>query len=63
MIATAPCRRTWTSIGLSILTWRAHDALPRVRDLLLEAGRDDVLVTGAASSRKRTWSAARKRIG
>ena len=33
-------------IGLSILSGAHMTLFPRVRDLLLEAGRDDVLITG-----------------
>ena len=46
MIATAAVQEDVDVVGLSILSG-AHMALfPRVRELLVEQGRDDILVTG-----------------
>ena len=46
MIATAAVQEDVDFIGLSILSGAHMTLFPRVRDLLLEAGRDDVLITG-----------------
>ena len=46
MIATAAVQEDVDVIGLSILSGAHMTLFPRVRDLLLEAGRDDVLITG-----------------
>jgi methylmalonyl-CoA mutase C-terminal domain/subunit len=46
MIATAAIQEDVDVIGLSILSGAHMTLFPRVRDLLLEAGRDDVLITG-----------------
>ena len=46
MIATAAVQEDVDVIGLSILCGAHMTLFPRVRDLLLEAGRDDVLITG-----------------
>jgi methylmalonyl-CoA mutase C-terminal domain/subunit len=46
MIASAAVQEDVDVIGLSILSGAHMTLFPRVRDLLLEAGRDDVLITG-----------------
>jgi methylmalonyl-CoA mutase C-terminal domain/subunit len=46
MIATAAVQEDVDVIGLSILSGAHMTLFPRVHDLLLESGRDDVLITG-----------------
>lgn len=46
MIANAAIQEDVDVVGLSILSGAHMTLFPRVRDLLREAGRDDVLVTG-----------------
>src|SRR5687767_15802028 len=46
MIANAAIQEDVDVAGLSILSGAHMTLFPRVRDLLREAGRDDVLVTG-----------------
>jgi methylmalonyl-CoA mutase C-terminal domain/subunit len=46
MIATAAVQEDVDVIGLSILSGAHMTLFPRVLDLLREAGRDDVLITG-----------------
>jgi methylmalonyl-CoA mutase, C-terminal domain len=46
MIATAAIQEDVDVIGLSILSGAHMTLFPRVRDLLRDAGRDDVLITG-----------------
>lgn len=46
MIATAAVQEDVDVVGLSILSGAHMTLFPRVRDLLLEAGRDDILLTG-----------------
>ena len=46
MIATAAVQEDVDVVGLSILSGAHMTLFPRVRQLLVEAGRDDVLVTG-----------------
>jgi methylmalonyl-CoA mutase C-terminal domain/subunit len=46
MIASAAIQEDVDVVGLSILSGAHMTLFPRVRDLLNEAGRDDVLVTG-----------------
>ena len=46
MIATAAIQEDVDVIGLSILSGAHMTLFPRVLDLLREAGRDDVLITG-----------------
>ncbi len=46
MIATAAIQEDVDVIGLSILSGAHMTLFPRVRDLLREAGRDDILITG-----------------
>ncbi len=46
MIATAAIQEDVDVVGLSILSGAHMTLFPRVRQLLVEAGRDDVLITG-----------------
>jgi len=46
MIATAAVQEDVDVVGLSILSGAHMTLFPRVRELLREAGRDDVLITG-----------------
>jgi methylmalonyl-CoA mutase C-terminal domain/subunit len=46
MIATAAVQEDVDVVGLSILSGAHMTLFPRVRDLLREAGRDDILLTG-----------------
>ena len=46
MIATAAIQEDVDVVGLSILSGAHMTLFPRVRDLLTEAGRDDILLTG-----------------
>ena len=46
MIATAAIQEDVDVVGLSILSGAHMTLFPRVRDLLVEAGREDILVTG-----------------
>jgi methylmalonyl-CoA mutase, C-terminal domain len=46
MIATAAIQEDVDVIGLSILSGAHMTLFPRVHDLLAEAGRDDILITG-----------------
>ena len=46
MIASAAVQEDVDVVGLSILSGAHMTLFPRVRDLLVEAGRDDILLTG-----------------
>jgi methylmalonyl-CoA mutase C-terminal domain/subunit len=46
MIATAAIQEDVDVVGLSILSGAHMTLFPRVRQLLVDAGRDDVLITG-----------------
>ena len=46
MIATAAVQEDVDVVGLSILSGAHMTLFPRVRELLREAGRDDILITG-----------------
>ena len=46
MIASAAIQEDVDVVGLSILSGAHMTLFPRVRDLLVEAGRDDILLTG-----------------
>jgi methylmalonyl-CoA mutase C-terminal domain/subunit len=46
MIATAAVQEDVDVVGLSILSGAHMTLFPRVRQLLVEAGRDDILITG-----------------
>ena len=46
MIATAAIQEDVDVVGLSILSGAHMTLFPRVRELLVEQGRDDILITG-----------------
>jgi methylmalonyl-CoA mutase C-terminal domain/subunit len=46
MIATAAIQEDVDVVGLSILSGAHMTLFPRIRALLVEAGRDDILITG-----------------
>ena len=46
MIATAAIQEDVDVIGLSILSGAHMTLFPRIRQLMVDAGRDDVLITG-----------------
>ncbi len=46
MIASAAIQEDVDVVGLSILSGAHMTLFPRVHDLLVEAGRDDILITG-----------------
>jgi methylmalonyl-CoA mutase C-terminal domain/subunit len=46
MIATAAIQEDVDVVGLSILSGAHMTLFPRVRELLVESGRDDILITG-----------------
>lgn len=46
MIATAAIQEDVDVVGLSILSGAHMTLFPRVRQLLVDAGRDDILITG-----------------
>jgi methylmalonyl-CoA mutase C-terminal domain/subunit len=46
MIATAAVQEDVDVVGLSILSGAHMTLFPRVRELLVEQGRDDILITG-----------------
>jgi methylmalonyl-CoA mutase C-terminal domain/subunit len=46
MIATAAMQEDVDVVGLSILSGAHMTLFPRVRELLVEQGRDDILITG-----------------
>jgi methylmalonyl-CoA mutase C-terminal domain/subunit len=46
MVATAAIQEDVDVVGLSILSGAHMTLIPRVRALLVEAGRDDILITG-----------------
>ena len=60
MIATAAVQEDVDVIGLSILSGAHMTLFPRVRALLLEAGRDDVLITGGGIIPKEDMDALRE---
>jgi methylmalonyl-CoA mutase C-terminal domain/subunit len=59
MIATAAIQEDVDVIGLSILSGAHMTLFPRVRALLTEAGRDDVLITGGGIIPKEDMDALR----
>ena len=61
MIATAAVQEDVDVIGLSILSGAHMTLFPRVHDLLLEAGRDDVLITGGGIIPKEDMDALREK--
>jgi methylmalonyl-CoA mutase, C-terminal domain len=60
MIATAAVQEDVDVVGLSILSGAHMTLFPRVRELLVEAGRDDILVTGGGIIPKEDMEALRK---
>jgi methylmalonyl-CoA mutase C-terminal domain/subunit len=61
MIATAAVQEDVDVVGLSILSGAHMTLFPRVRDLLLEAGRDDILLTGGGIIPKEDMDALQAR--
>ena len=60
MIATAAVQEDVDVVGLSILSGAHMTLFPRVRDLLREAGRDDILLTGGGIIPKEDMDALNK---
>ena len=60
MIANAAVQEDVDVVGLSILSGAHMTLFPRVRDLLREAGRDDVLLTGGGIIPKEDMDALNK---
>ncbi|HET9454792.1 MAG TPA: cobalamin B12-binding domain-containing protein [Gemmatimonadaceae bacterium] len=60
MIATAAVQEDVDVVGLSILSGAHMTLFPRVRELLAEAGRDDVLITGGGIIPKEDMDALRR---
>ena len=60
MIASAAIQEDVDVVGLSILSGAHMTLFPRVIDLLREAGRDDVLVTGGGIIPKEDMDALRR---
>ncbi|HYV99122.1 MAG TPA: cobalamin B12-binding domain-containing protein [Gemmatimonadaceae bacterium] len=63
MIATAAVQEDVDVVGLSILSGAHMTLFPRVRQLLKEAGRDDVLITGGGIIPKEDMDALEKTHG
>src|SRR5207249_4683030 len=61
MIAQAAIQEAADVVGPSTLSGAHMTLFPRVRALLAQAGRDDVLVTAAGSSHRRIWRRSRGR--
>ena len=61
MIATAAVQEDVDVIGLSILSGAHMTLFPRVRQLMVDAGRDDVLITGGGIIPKEDMDALRER--
>ncbi|MCU0636217.1 MAG: cobalamin B12-binding domain-containing protein [Gemmatimonadaceae bacterium] len=61
MIATAAVQEDVDVVGLSILSGAHMTLIPRVLDLLKEAGRDDVLITGGGIIPKEDMEALEQR--
>jgi methylmalonyl-CoA mutase, C-terminal domain len=60
MIATAAIQEDVDVVGLSILSGAHMTLFPRVRQLLVDAGRDDVLLTGGGIIPKEDMEALRE---
>ena len=60
MIASAAIQEDVDVVGLSILSGAHMTLFPRVRDLLREAGRDDILLTGGGIIPKEDMDALNK---
>jgi len=64
MIATAAIQEDVDVVGLSILSGAHMTLFPRVRELLVEQGRDDILITGGGIIPKEDMEALhRKGVG
>jgi methylmalonyl-CoA mutase C-terminal domain/subunit len=61
MIATAAIQEDVDVVGLSILSGAHMTLFPRVHDLLVEAGRDDILLTGGGIIPKEDMEALQAR--
>src|SRR5512147_3111271 len=61
MIATAAVQEDVDVIGLSILSGAHMTLFPRVRQLMVHAGRDDVLITGGGIIPKEDMDALREK--
>jgi methylmalonyl-CoA mutase C-terminal domain/subunit len=61
MIATAAVQEDVDVVGLSILSGAHMTLFPRVRELLHEQGRDDILITGGGIIPKEDMDALRER--
>jgi methylmalonyl-CoA mutase C-terminal domain/subunit len=61
MIATAAVQEDVDVVGLSILSGAHMTLFPRVQDLLREAGRDDILLTGGGIIPKEDMAALEER--
>jgi methylmalonyl-CoA mutase C-terminal domain/subunit len=61
MVATAALQEDVDVVGLSILSGAHLTLFPRVKQLLVDAGRDDVLVTGGGIIPPEDVEALRKR--
>jgi len=60
MIATAAIQEDVDVVGLSILSGAHMTLFPRVRELLADAGRDDILITGGGIIPKEDMDALRQ---
>ena len=61
MIASAAVQEDVDVVGLSILSGAHMTLFPRVRQLLVDQGRDDILVTGGGIIPPKTWTRCRRR--
>lgn len=61
MIATAAIQEDVDVVGLSILSGAHMTLFPRVHDLLVESGRDDILITGGGIIPKEDMAALEAR--
>ena len=61
MIASAAIQEDVDVVGLSILSGAHMTLFPRVRALLVEAGRDDILLTGGGIIPKEDMDALQQR--
>ncbi|MFN8572540.1 MAG: cobalamin B12-binding domain-containing protein [Gemmatimonadaceae bacterium] len=61
MISTAAVQEDVDVIGLSILSGAHMTLFPRVRQLMVDAGRDDVLITGGGIIPKEDMDALQER--
>jgi len=61
MITTAAVQEDVDVIGLSILSGAHMTLFPRVRQLMVDAGRDDVLITGGGIIPKEDMDALREK--